>query len=204
MNRAFLEGLGLEKDTIEKIMKEHGQSVESQKAKVTELTDEITSLKGVISEKERKIKDYEEKDLTELDKVKKLLEDKEKSLATLKDEFQSLKVNAEKEKIKFAFKSAAEKAGIAYVDDAMRLTDLDSLKLSEDGSVEGLEQLVTKLAEEKPFLLSSNPQLGNPSNPGGNGERLITRDQFLKMNYRERTALYEKNPELYKQLNSNT
>ena len=39
MNREFLEGLGLEKETIDKVMSEYGKSVNSYTEKIEELEE---------------------------------------------------------------------------------------------------------------------------------------------------------------------
>ncbi len=48
----------------------------------------------------------------------------------------------------------------------------------------------------KADLMKQNPQ-PNPANPNGNS---ITKEQFADMGVRERTKLFNENPELYKQL----
>ena len=54
MKRDYLEGLGLEKEVVDKIMAEYGKSVGDSK-------EEISSLKSKIKDYEEKVKDYETK-----------------------------------------------------------------------------------------------------------------------------------------------
>ena len=59
MKRKFLEDLGLETDTIEKIMAEAGKDVTSLKARVDDLTEQINVKDTTISEKNNKIAELE-------------------------------------------------------------------------------------------------------------------------------------------------
>ena len=81
MNRKFLEDLGLEKETIDKIMAEHGKAIQSAKPEDYDtLKEENKTLQGTINElnkavqqydgfeeklaeKDNKIKEYELKDI---------------------------------------------------------------------------------------------------------------------------------------------
>lgn len=154
-------------------------------------------------ELKNKLKEYEQKDLTEFDKIKQQLSDKETLVGSLETELNSLKEKQKQDQINQAFKAAAQKAGIEYVEDAMRLTDMTAFTIGEDGTVEGLEDIVKKLAEEKPFLLSKHTtEIGGSANPGNQERIAVTKEQFQKMNYMERAQLHESNPELYRQLNT--
>ncbi|MGE6488507.1 phage scaffolding protein [Paenisporosarcina sp. NPDC076898] len=127
-----------------------------------------------------KLKEYEEKDLTEFDKIKQQLTDKESHAATLEKELNEMKAQQTKNQIVNAFKTAAKEAKIKYVDDAMKLIDMSAFTIGEDGKIEGLEDVVKTLAEEKPFLLSEeSAEIGTPSNPG-NQDRTRTKAQLLK------------------------
>lgn len=81
MNREFLEKLGLEKEVIDKIMKEHGKTIQSVKPEdyddikienktlkdtVTALENSLKEFEGYedkLAEKDNKIKEYELKNL---------------------------------------------------------------------------------------------------------------------------------------------
>ena len=81
MNREFLEKLGLEKEVIDKIMKEHGKTIQSVKPEdyddikeenktlkdtVTTLENSLKEFEGYedkLAEKDNKIKEYELKNL---------------------------------------------------------------------------------------------------------------------------------------------
>ena len=63
MKRKFLEDLGLETDTIEKITAEAGKDVTSLKARVDDLTEQINVKDTTISEKNNKIAELEKVDV---------------------------------------------------------------------------------------------------------------------------------------------
>lgn len=153
-------------------------------------------------ELKQKLKEIEEKDLSESEKLKKKLAEKDSYVQSVEEQLNALKEKSKKDTIKNAFKDAAKKEEIEYIDAAIKLADIDSFELDEDGNIVGLEDAVKKLAEENPFLLSNKTkEIGGSSNPGGQ-DKTITQEQFQKMSYTELTQLYEKNPGLYKQLNT--
>lgn len=75
MKRDFLEGLGLESEAIDKIMKENGKDIEGAKAKFSDYDDIKTQLKTA-NETLEKFKDYDqtkaevEKYRTEAEKIR--------------------------------------------------------------------------------------------------------------------------------------
>ena len=152
-------------------------------------------------ELKQKLKEIEEKDLSESEKLKKKLAEKDSYVQSVEEQLNALKEKDKKEAIKNKFKEAANKVGIEYMDAAIKLADIDSFELDEEGNIVGLEDAVKKLAEENPFLLSNETkEIGGSSNPGGQ-DRTITKEQFMGMSYSEKVQLYDKNPGLYKQLN---
>ncbi|CDZ74892.1 hypothetical protein ING2D1G_0733 [Peptoniphilus sp. ING2-D1G] len=56
MKREFLEGLGLEKDVIDKIMEENGNDIKAEKAKATAKDEEIKTLKEQVNIANKEIK----------------------------------------------------------------------------------------------------------------------------------------------------
>lgn len=111
-------------------------------------------------------------------------------------------------KKEFQVKMKASSLNAHDVNDILSKVDLDSLDLDDNGEVKGLEDVLNKIKEEKPYLFKSEeePKLGgrtpqNLNTPPKNDE--ITKEQFMKMGYQERMKIYNENPEQYKQLNSN-
>lgn len=50
--------------------------------------------------------------------------------------------------------------------------------------------------------MAEKAMLNNPKLPGGDATRTVTREQFNKMGYKERVELFDKNPDLYNELTS--
>ena len=95
MNREFLEELGLEKEAIDSIMKEHGKSIQSAKTSQEELEglkDEKTILEKKLSELQNTLTSKEEKFSTYEGKLKEL--EKEAETYKLKDLKTSIAVQA--------------------------------------------------------------------------------------------------------------
>ncbi len=72
MNREFLEKLGLEKEVIDKIMKEHGITIQSVKPKdYDDIKEENKTLKDTVTTLENSLKEFEgyEDKLTEKDNL---------------------------------------------------------------------------------------------------------------------------------------
>jgi predicted patatin/cPLA2 family phospholipase len=87
MNREFLEKLGLEKEAIDQIMKEHGKSIQSVKPEDYEetkknnqsLNETVKNLEKTLASKEEKYKEFES-NISELNGKVKTYETKELKL----------------------------------------------------------------------------------------------------------------------------
>ena len=52
MERAFLEGLKLEKEVIDSIMAEHGKGIQAEQTKAAALKEQLTALNGDIAKRD--------------------------------------------------------------------------------------------------------------------------------------------------------
>lgn len=84
------------------------------------------------------------------------------------------------------------------------------IKLGDDGKIKGEDDLISGLKTQHPtmFEASNGNQQQSGSRkilennlPGGDKDKTVTKEQFLKMGYNERMKLKQENPELFKQLN---
>ena len=66
MKREFLEGLGLEKEVIDKIMEGNGKDINAEKAKATAKDDEIKTLKEQVDTANKEIKSYKDMNIDEI------------------------------------------------------------------------------------------------------------------------------------------
>jgi len=133
--------LGLEKpEDLKEFHQTFQQLKEEKEAKEREEMDEVTRVKT----------DYEK----EKDKREKL-----------EQQLQELQTNVQQEKIYNQFIKLANQNNIEYVDDAFKLADISSVKVTKDGKIEGVEDVITNLIEEKPFLVKQDKK--EPKTIGG-------------------------------------
>lgn len=187
MNREFLEGLGIEKDTIDKIMSENGKDIEKAKgnaesnsARVKELEKENESLKGSIGERD-----------TQLEQLKKSAGDNE----DLKKQIESLTAankksaedheNAMKSlKKTHAIENALSAASAKDVELVRKLIDESKVSLDDNGNLLGLEDQITSLKEgevTKGMFGSGVPKMkGASPGHGSDPEDSGTESEFQK------------------------
>lgn len=103
----------------------------------------------------------ETKALEEQKKYQELYE-KEKTAKT------ELEAKVKQQAINAAIWAEASKKGITDLDAAVKLADTASVELGDDGIVTGVEAVVAKLVEDKPYLVGKTPDksIGEGTNPG--------------------------------------
>ena len=158
---------------------------------------------------------------SELEKANGLIEELKKS--TGKDEGLQQKITdyeAEIEKLKKenetiktdnALKFALAAAGAVDVDYLVfKAKEKGEIKLGDDGKIKGEADLISGLKTQLPSMFgasngnqqqSGNRKILENNLPGGDKDKTVTKEQFLKMGYNERMKLKQENPELFKQLN---
>ncbi|MCL2463125.1 MAG: phage scaffolding protein [Defluviitaleaceae bacterium] len=146
MERAFLEGLGLEGGAIDKIMGQYGKGVQSLQAKVDGLNEQLGQ---------------RDKDLTELKKTAGDNADLKKQLDDLTARNKQSQTDYEA-KIKDLTVSSAIKSALAGKthdpDLTMGLIDRTKLEMDDKGNItKGLDDQLKGLRESKPFLFAQEP-----------------------------------------------
>lgn len=131
-------------------------------------------------------KQYQER-LSEEDRKK---EEQAEAEATLRQEVETLRkernvANHKSELISIGFEDALA------TDVATALNDGDTGKVFD-----GLRKFIT--AHDK--AIKESAFRNNPTLPGGNATKTVTKEQFAKMGYKERLEIYNTQPELYKEL----
>lgn len=134
-------------------------------------------LDNIINDRlKREKKKYEGIDVAEYKKLKKAAEDKAEAEKTELEKAKNKLDLLEKEKentlnlankrlILAEFKVLAKEKGIKYVNDAYKLADLSTIEVKEDGSIEGLDEIVDGIIKEKPFLVDTQEE-----SKGGTGK----------------------------------
>lgn len=185
MKREFLEGLGLDKETIDSIMGEHGKSVEAQKTKVTDLTTERDDYKSQLAQRD--------KDLKDLKKKAEGSEELQTQLADLQSKYHTEKGEYE-QKLKDTQLSSAIKLALAGKvhdsDITTTLLDKKLIELDETGKItKGLDEQLKTLQASKPFLFvpeskqtingvaPATPPGGQNQNPGNDYGKQIAEER---------------------------
>lgn len=190
MKRKFLEDLGLEADVIEKIMIESGKDTTALKAKVDDLTEQISVKDTTISEKNNKIAELEKVDVEAIKTA----------------EYERGKTEGSKEIEVFKKQNALDKALSKYkakdTSILSKMLDMEKVKYNDKFEiVEGLEEQINSIKESHDYLFDNDKPLptftGDIKQPG---KTQITKEVFNKMGYQDRLKLYNENKELYDQL----
>lgn len=201
MNREFLKSLGLEDEAIEKIMTEHGKTVNTTKQELGTVTTERDSLKTELANRDTQLTNLkkEAKDNQELtnrindleQENKTFEEESEKKLAAQRKEF----------KLELALKDALAKNPKAV----KALLNQEAISLDGDNLI-GLEEQLKSLKESDAYLFGEEQPAGlkgrqpHPTDPGG--KPAPQKNPFSKehFNLTEQGRLLKEDPELYKQL----
>lgn len=172
------------------------------KEKFDDKLDEIKGLKKEI--------DNRDSQLVNLKKSLQGNEDLTNKITDLEKENEEWSGKLAAAKKEFQVKMLATSFNAHDVNDILKLVDLETLTLDDNGEVKGLEEALNKIKEDKPYFFKQEqqeePQLGGrtPQNlqtpPAQTG---VTKEQFNKMGYAERMKIYNESPDLYKELNTN-
>lgn len=171
MKRDYLEGLGLEKDVIDKVMAEHGNSVNDLRINLTAAETEVSELKGQLTERDA--------DIVTLKKTSGTTEELQTQIETLETKY---KTDTEELTAKLAKEILEHKVELALTTNKAKnvtavkaLLDTEKLEVV-DGQLKGLEEQLTTIREENDFLFetvenSEDPtkkkdiEIVNPANP---------------------------------------
>jgi|SRR5690625_1532128 len=171
MNREFLEGLGLEKETIDKVMAEHGKALNAHKEKA----DKAEGLESQIEDYKQQLADRDEQ-LNELSEKARGNEELTAQIDELKQQNETTKTEYEEKLQQQAFEHKLEStlagAKAKNVKAVKALLDLESIKLDGDKLL-GLDDQLTNLKENESYLFEQeqepnpSPQIVTPGNPDG-------------------------------------
>ena len=144
MEREFLKGLNLDRETVDAIMAEHGKSIEGLRENNETLSSQLKKSNERVTELETKVATFDalEKEKTTLTSERDALS---AELKTVKEEFgKSIIFNAvEKEAIN---------AGAINSADVVSFVNIDSITTDDDGNLTGVEDAVKSVKESKPYL----------------------------------------------------
>ena len=143
MKTEDLKAQGLTDEQVNFVMAEYGKDMTASKTKIATLEDELKVQKGVLEEKNTKIKELESIDV---EAMKKAEYEKGKAEGT-----------AEMEKFKFnnALDNALREAKVKDSKAISGLLNMDNIKF-EDGKITGLDEQVETLKESHDYLFHSD------------------------------------------------
>lgn len=149
LKREFLEGLGLEKEVIDKIMTENGNDINKSKADYDEVKTQLDTANKTIKERDKQIEGLKKVDAEALQaEITKLQEENKEATKKYQSDLKDIKLtNA----IKLAI------AGKVHDEDmAASLFDKSKLVLTDEGKVAGLDEQLEVIKKDKGFLFKTD------------------------------------------------
>ena len=198
MNREFLEGLGLEKETVDKVMKEHGKTLNDTKEKA----DKVGSLENQIEDYKQQLTERD----TQLEELKKVdAEGLQAKIDELQQTNETQKTEYENQLQQQAFyhklESTLSKAKVKNTKAVKALLDTESIKLDGDKLL-NLDDQLEALKESDAYLFEQEEQT-EPPKPNfttGQHQKGGTTKNIADMSYQELADLKSSNPTEFAEL----
>lgn len=149
MKREVLKSLGISDEVIDKIMTEHGNSVNSLKGKISDLEEQVSTYKQHVSERDKQLESLKKSagDSEKLQaQISKLQEDNKKS----KEAYDAKIAQMTKDNL---MNLALTNAGARNVKAVRAMLNLDDVKVDGD-TLKGLDEQLTKLRESDSWMFN--------------------------------------------------
>lgn len=198
MKREFLRGLGLEEETVQKIVDEHHDTLRDfkNKAEKTEsLQEQLDKANEELTNRDNQITELQKAKDGDNQELKDKLSNYKKENAQYQAEMKQLKLN---NAVKLAVAKDANDA-----DDILSLINKDELELQDDGNVKGLDKAIESLKESKPYLFAESKPSGRTPDDGKSVNGGVTQEEFNNMSVAERTDLFVNDRKTYDALINN-
>lgn len=196
LTRKFLAGLGLTEAQVDAIVEGNEESITGLKAKIDEYKAKETKSAETIASLQKELEDAKnlaiEKEGKNPWKVK---------YDALSEEFTSYKTEEEKKAAKAkkenAYKALLKETGIAdkRIGAVLRVSDIESLELGEDGKFKNSDDLVKKIKDDWSDFIAVPGEKGaeTPTPPANNGVNDDGDHSAAKRIAAQRAALYGEN-----------
>lgn len=178
LTRKFLATLGIEDDKADEIIAVHVDTVNN-------LKDELESYKESAEKLPAVQKELDELKEQTADDGKNPYEVKYKAV---KEEFDAYKAEQEKkaeiETKTAAYRALLKKSGIAEkrIDAVLRVSPIDSLKLTDDGAIDGEKELMESVKKEwADFIVSEEVQGAKTPTPPSSAPAAMTKEEIMKI-----------------------
>lgn len=197
MNREFLEGLGLEKETIDKVMAEHGKTVNTTKEQLDTVTTERDNLKEQLTDRDTQLNDLSDKvkDSEELTaEINRLKEENQTATKELQNKLDT-------QAFEFKLDKALTGAKVKNTKAVKALLDTETIKLDGDKLL-NLDEQLEALKESDAYLFEQeeSTEPPKPSFTTGQHQKGGTTKNIAEMTYQELADMKANNPEKFAEL----
>ena len=167
LTRKLLEGMGLEEKQVESIIDAHSETVEGLKAERDKERERADALKKQAEEVPQLQKKLEEAiAAADANDWQEKFEAERKAFEDFKGKIETEKAAAAKAKAYREQVLAKAGIGAEFIDDVMRVTQLDDVTVGEDGAIEGAEELASKAKEKwSSFVVKKKTTGSDPATP---------------------------------------
>ncbi len=156
--------MGLEADKVSTIIEAHAETVDSLKSQIADFKAKAEKYDATQTELDKIKKDFDE--------MKQNGGDWQKKYEALNSEFETFKADQSAKDLKAqketAYKKLLKESGISEkrIDSILRLTDLSSFEIEEDGNIKDSEKAVEGIkAEWSDFIVDTSVQTPNTQTP---------------------------------------
>lgn len=158
MKREFLEGLGLEKEVIDKVMAENGKDIEVEKTKTKNAEADRDHYKEQLDTANEKLERFKD---VKPDELQQTIADLQKQIKDKDAEYAAKEADrAFKEDVEAAIKTAGGKNAKAI----MALLDMGTLKESKNQK-DDIKTALEELQKDNDYLFGSKEPIQNPTGP---------------------------------------
>lgn len=171
-----LSAMGIEPEKIEQILEMHRETLDSIKA-----------------DKDKAVKDAEElkaqaERVTDLEKQVSKLKEVSEKYTSLKDEYDKYKTDIKAKETKAAktkaYRDMLKEIGVSekYFDDVIRIADIDSIELDEQGAIKDVEGLKATAKDKwKPYIFTEATKGASTPTPPSNTGGGKTKEDIMKI-----------------------
>jgi len=199
--KELLEKLTKGETTVDDVLKaiDEADKEKVPRSRLNDKIDEVKELTQQLKDRDDQLKDLNDKAKGNEDLQKQIQDLQDLNKQTAKDYQEKL----DKQAFDFTLEKALRDAKAKNPKAVRALLNSETIKLDGDKLL-GLEEQLKALQESDSYLFGDGEPAGlKGRKPNDNNEPPktgVTTEQFKNMNYKERVALFQENPDLYKQL----
>lgn len=155
MKRQFLKDLELDSEVIDKILDEHGSTVNSLRDKLSSKDDEVKTLKSErddLKDQVTDVKDAQDK----INSLQSMYDEATKERDNLKSQIQSNELD----------KQIIKNVQDAHdVDDVLNFINRESFEYDDDGNITNFDDVLNSVREKKPHYFNGDVNPSNTNDP---------------------------------------